>query len=99
MTKTKHTLIKEIDQLVEEANHDADWRRAYMMYEMELLDARKEGKLEDAKAMLMDDLPIEKIVQYTGLTLFRIEELRDSILVSSHPSRKGKGRKSTAKLQ
>jgi len=82
--ETKRALIKEIDQIVEEANHDADWRRAYMMYQMELLDERKEGraegklegKLEDAKAMLIDHLPIEQIVRYTGLPLYEIEALQ-----------------------
>jgi len=85
--ETKHALIKETDQIMEEANHDVDWRRAYMMYQMELLDERKEGrkedklegklegKLEDALAMIKEKLSLDLIARCTGLPLSEIEAL------------------------
>ena len=44
--ETENPLIQEIDKLVEEANHDAEWRRAYMMYQLQLQDERKQGRAE-----------------------------------------------------
>ncbi len=35
----------------------------------------KEGKLETAKRMLLDDISIEKVIKYTGLTEKEVKAL------------------------
>ena len=37
-------LIRDLDLIVDKANHDADWRREHMMYELLELDAMKRGQ-------------------------------------------------------
>lgn len=38
-------------------------------------EGRAEGKAEDAKAMLKDGLPLEKVMAYTGLSKEEVEAL------------------------
>ncbi|MBQ1871772.1 MAG: Rpn family recombination-promoting nuclease/putative transposase [Lachnospiraceae bacterium] len=46
------------------------------LLEMGRAEGREEGIIENAKAMLKDNLPIEKIAQYTNLSIEKIEELK-----------------------
>ena len=39
------------------------------------LDGKDEGKQEDARNMLADGLPVEKVAQYTGLSIEDIQAL------------------------
>jgi predicted transposase/invertase (TIGR01784 family) len=57
-------------------------RKKYLMDEAHnLIVSRKEGiaigKLDDAKAMLSDGLPLEKVIQYTGLSSADLEKLKN----------------------
>ena len=40
-------------------------------------EARDEVRVENAQKMLNDGMPIEKVVEYTGLTLEKVRELAD----------------------
>jgi hypothetical protein len=55
---------------------------AYLAWETELKEtSREEGEMKRATAMartmLEDNLPLEQIVRFTGLTLAQIQQLRD----------------------
>ncbi len=42
----KTELVKKLDGIVDYANHDADWRRKHMTYELLQMDAEKRGRTE-----------------------------------------------------
>ena len=41
-------------------------------------EGREEAKIEDVRNMLEDNLPVEKIAQYTGLTIKEVQTLADN---------------------
>ena len=47
-----------------------------------IIKAKEEGKKEDARNMLADGLPPDKIVQYTGLTLEDVARLSAELEVA-----------------
>ena len=49
----KTELVKKLDGIVDYANHDADWRRKHMTYEMLQMDAEKKGRIEGAITTLI----------------------------------------------
>jgi predicted transposase/invertase (TIGR01784 family) len=58
--------------------------RAELDYNMHIEDALEEGelrgllkgKLDDARAMLADGLPFDKVIKYTGLSIADLESLK-----------------------
>ena len=58
--------------------HNIDFTKTLLFVEGEKK-GKLEGKLEDAKEMLLDKLPIAQIIQYTKLTFEQIQELQDKI--------------------
>lgn len=75
-------LISDIDSMVKECSKDREVDSVMTLYdEMKYReqrgfeDGRQEGKLEDAKNMKADSVPIELIKKYTGLTKEEIEKL------------------------
>ena len=88
--KAQTDFTKNLDRLVTQAKHNAQWRHQYMTWEQEVHlkylqgvdDGRKEGRkegaqqhaLETAEKMLKDNISPEIIARYTGLPLSRILE-------------------------
>ncbi len=71
--------------LIRRLKADEEWRSDSMLtYEQALAkkveegkkEGRKESKLEIAKSMVSDNLPIVTIIKYTGLSREEIEKLR-----------------------
>jgi predicted transposase/invertase (TIGR01784 family) len=50
--------------------------RAELDYNMHIEDAREEGKLDVARAMLADGIPLDKVIKYTGLSVADLEPLK-----------------------
>ena len=80
---------KEIEEEVEASSNDAEWRKGLMTFEMILEEKKKEGfaqgiekgaynnKLETAKMLIKDNMPLETVVKYTGLPIEKVMELKD----------------------
>ncbi len=54
--------------------HNIDFTKTLLYVEGKL-----EGKLADAREMLLDKLPISQIVRYTKLTFEQIKKLQDEM--------------------
>lgn len=92
VANTDNALIRKIEQAVEQAKQDDDWRRAYMTYQIKQRDAELRGeqrgivigekqgaqkKLEEiTRQMLAQNLPVEVIAGVTGLTVTQINEFQ-----------------------
>lgn len=74
--------IQKAEERVTYVSQDKEALRAYQMRQMALSDwtsgvnrAKREGKIETAREMKADNMPISQIVKYTGLTEQQIKEL------------------------
>ena len=50
-----------------------------MTFEMKMMEAREDGLIEVAIAMLRDNKPLEEIIKYTGLPKEHIQELAKQV--------------------
>ena len=94
VAKTGLPLIRSIDEAVDEAKMNDDWRHAFMIYQIHQMDAEKRGiaigeergitigekrgKLETARAMLKE-LPIDQVARFTGLSREELQSLAGEI--------------------
>ena len=86
--KTGLPLIRSIDEAVDEAKMNDDWRHAFMIYQIHQMDAEKRGekrgitigakqeKLDNAKGMLHEGLSADLISRVTGLSIAEINKLK-----------------------
>ena len=60
--------------------HDRDIRRVALAEgkQIGLLEGAEQTKIETAKKLLQDNLPIEQIVKYTDLPLEKVQELANN---------------------
>ena len=73
----------EVDNFIKEIKENKEERVSYMTYEMKILEAHNDGKAEGLKEgrkdtaikMLRKNEPLDKIIEYTGLTKEEIEAL------------------------
>ena len=67
----KTELVKKLDGIVDYANHDADWRRKHMTYEILQMDAEKRGRAEGrAEGEIMGQMGmLIKLVKNNMLTV------------------------------
>lgn len=81
--ETKFDLIRKIEEAVRLAKQDDEWRKTFMLYQVRLQEARREGvqqgtkheKLQTAKKMLHEGLSTDMIMRITGLSLNEIKEV------------------------
>ena len=75
---TPYDLIKKIDEAVDHAKRDEEWRRAYMTYQANQRDAELRGDerraKESALSMYSDGLTVEKIAKYVGYAVDVVKE-------------------------
>ena len=84
-------LINKIDNFVNIANKDDDWRREYMTYAQAQLDARREGQEEGAEnnaretAFRMNGfgLPLKLIAQYLGVSEQKVTSWLNPVTVQA----------------
>ena len=86
--KTGLPLIRSIDEAVDEAKMNDDWRHAFMIYQIHQMDAEKRGekrgiaigekreRLNNAKGMLHEGLSADLISRVTGLSIAEINKLK-----------------------
>ena len=75
--------VNEVDNFIKEIKVREEERKSYMTYEMKLMEAHNDGKAEGraenqadtAIKMLKNNEPIEKIIEYTGLTEQQLQKL------------------------
>ena len=83
--------VNEVDNFIKEIKVREEERKSYMTYEMKLMEAHNDGKAEGraeglkegslqkatdmALKMLQNTEPIEKIIEYTGLTEQQLQKL------------------------
>lgn len=83
--------INQVDNFIKEIKVREEERKSYMTYEMKLMEAHNDGKAEGraegleegslqkatdmALKMLQNNEPIEKIIEYTGLTEQQLQKL------------------------
>lgn len=79
--------VNEVDNFIKEIKVREEERKSYMTYEMKLMEAHNDGKAEGLKEgslqkatdmalkMLQNTEPIEKIIEYTGLTEQQLQKL------------------------
>ena len=79
----KTELVKKIDEIVEFANHNAEWRRDYMTYRQMQLDAKNEGEnlLATLMRLLFDANRLDDAKQATINPVRRNELYREFGLV------------------
>ena len=86
--QTDCELIRKIDRAVSMAKMDDEWRHAYMMYQIQERDAELRGekrgelrgiskgaqnaRIENAKAMLLDHLSVERVAKFSGLPIEQV---------------------------
>ena len=88
VAKTGLPLIRSIDEAVDEAKMNDDWRHAFMIYQIHQMDAEKRGiaigeergekreRLNNAKGMLHEGLSADLISRVTGLSIAEINKLK-----------------------
>lgn len=81
-----------LSRLVEDAKHNTQWRKQFMDLEIEKIYSFRAGKaeglaegaqekaVETAEIMLSDNLPLDKVAFYSGLSLEQVKELAAKIL-------------------
>ncbi|MCR5080752.1 MAG: Rpn family recombination-promoting nuclease/putative transposase [Treponema sp.] len=81
-----------LSRLVEDAKHNTQWRKQFMDLEIEkiysfragkaegLVEGAQEKAVETAEIMLSDNLPLDKVAFYSGLSLEQVKELAAKIL-------------------
>ena len=86
--ETSCDLVRKIEQAVGMAKKDDDWRRAFMTYQIHQRAAelrgeergraagKQEAQIESAKKMLMKNLPIESVAEFSGLSISEINALQ-----------------------
>ena len=79
---SKDELVKDMDSIVTEISKDRRLRHIMTLADEMIIEKRiehdlgkQEGKLETAKKMKDDSLPVDLIAKYTGLTVEEIERL------------------------
>lgn len=93
--ETDCDLVKKIEQAVGMAKQNDDWRRAFMTYQIHQRAAelrgiaigeergRAEGKheaqMENARQMLLSDLPVESVARFSGLSIDEVMTLKSTI--------------------
>ena len=90
--------FEDMVQEAEFANMSFDEQEAYIQamkhrwdYQNTIDYARKEGKIDVAKEMLADHVPVETIMKYTGLTEEQVRALWRLGTVSTHKERQHSG--------
>lgn len=94
--QTEVGLIRKIEHVVKTAKKDEDWRRAFMTYQIHQREAELRGieigqqrgieigemtnKTVTAKKMILKKLPVDMIVEITGLSLFEVKALQAQCL-------------------
>ena len=85
--KAKSRFTEQLDNEVERAKAHIEWRTDYMSllekFEIEREEGREEGHeargLENARAMLADNMDISLVVKYSGLTESQVLSLKESM--------------------
>ena len=92
--ETDCDLVKKIEQAVGMAKKDNEWRRAFMTYQIHQRAAELRGeergekcgehraKMESAKRMLLRNLPVESVVEFSGLSIDEVKAIKSTISVN-----------------
>lgn len=78
-SSVKDDFVNEIDEYIQEIKINKEERVSYMTFEMKMMEAREDGLIEVAIAMLRDNKPLEEIIKYTGLPKEHIQELAKQV--------------------
>ena len=81
--KTENSFVNKIDNRINQIKQDEKERGAYMQYDLHLRQiekkAKEEGKLETlfeiAKNMILGNMPLDKIAEFTKLPISEIKEI------------------------
>ena len=67
METAKTELVREIDEVVDYANQDADWRRGYMTFMQAQMDAANQGRAEGRVNTLINN--VRSMVKNLNMTV------------------------------
>lgn len=89
--KGTNSFTEKVTKLVEEAKHNAQWRKQFMEWERQMAYKFREGKAEGKQekaieasiALLQKSIPPETIAECVGLPLEKVLELQENIKVKA----------------
>lgn len=85
--ETENDLIEKIEEAVGMARKSSEWRRSFMMYQERqrtiqlqgIEEGRKQNQIDTAKKLLLKKMPIEFVMEITGLSALEIKDLEKQL--------------------